>query len=131
MKITLPGGLKVNAEYHGFTHRTDQPEKQGGEGTAPSPFDLFLVSIGTCAGYYMAQFCNTRGIDTTGLSLDQSLEYNVKTKLIEKININVTLPDGFPEKYRSAILKAAASCTVKRHLENPPEIEVIHKGNQQ
>lgn len=124
MKITFPSGLKVNADYHGFIHKTDQPEKSGGSNTAPSPLDFFLVSIGTCAGYYMVQFCRSRNIDTEGLELNQSHKYNPVTKLIEKINLKVTLPFGFPEKYKNAILKAAEQCTVKRHLENPPEIEI-------
>ena len=124
MKITFPGGLKVNAEYHGFNHSTDQPIKSGGNESAPSPFDLFLVSIGTCAGYYMVQFCRSRDIDTEGMELNQSLRYNPEKKLIESIHISVTLPIDFPDKYRSAILKAAEQCTVKRHLENPPEIKI-------
>jgi len=126
MKITFSDGLKVDADYHGFIHKTDQPEKAGGDGTAPSPFDLFLASIGTCAGYYMVQFCRSRNIDTQGLELDQSLKYNIGTKLIEKIILKVTLPENFPEKYKSAINKAAAQCTVKRHLENPPQIEIAN-----
>jgi ribosomal protein S12 methylthiotransferase accessory factor len=52
MVVNFPGGKKVDAIYKGFTINTDQPEKGGGEGTAPSPFDLFLSSIGTCAGFY-------------------------------------------------------------------------------
>ncbi len=51
MQISLAGGKKVDARFKGFTIRTDQPESSGGENSAPSPFDLFLGSIGTCAGY--------------------------------------------------------------------------------
>ena len=51
IKVTFPGGLRVDAEYKGFVVKTDQPLKQGGEGTAPAPFDLFLVSIAACAGF--------------------------------------------------------------------------------
>ena len=48
LTVTFPGGKKVNAEFKGFTIKTDQPQTNGGDGTAPSPFDLFLASIGTC-----------------------------------------------------------------------------------
>ena len=60
MRITLPGGSRVQAEYHGFTIQTDQPEKYGGTGTAPAPFDYFLASLGTCAGFFIARFCQSR-----------------------------------------------------------------------
>jgi putative redox protein len=33
-------------------------------GSAPSPFDLFMLSIGTCAGYYVLTFLQQRGLST-------------------------------------------------------------------
>ena len=56
MKITFPGGKKVNAIYKDFIITTDQSKKEGGEGTSPEPFSLFLASIGTCTGIYILDF---------------------------------------------------------------------------
>jgi ribosomal protein S12 methylthiotransferase accessory factor len=125
MEITFPGGVAVEAQHAGMTIRTDQPEKAGGGGTAPSPFDLFLASIGTCAGFYALRFCQERQLPTEGLGLTMSWERSPETKLIEKIRIEITLPAGFPEKYRSAIVRAADQCTVKKHLATAPAIEVV------
>jgi len=50
MEVFFPGGKKVNSTYKGFTVKTDQAKNEGGDGTAPEPYDLFLASIGTCAG---------------------------------------------------------------------------------
>ena len=55
MKIYSGGGKQVLADYEGFTIRTDQPVKDGGEGSAPEPFSLFLASLGTCAGQFVAR----------------------------------------------------------------------------
>jgi uncharacterized OsmC-like protein len=52
MKIYFPGNKRVYANYGGFTIETDQPARGGGDDSAPAPFDLFLASIGTCAGIY-------------------------------------------------------------------------------
>jgi putative redox protein len=125
MKITFPGGLKVNAEYNGFIHKTDQPREGGGENSAPQPFDLFLVSLGTCAGIYVLSFCQKRGIDTAAIELRQSMEFDHQTHLISKINIEIILPATFPEKYRAAVVQAAQLCTVKKHLENPPKFSLF------
>jgi ribosomal protein S12 methylthiotransferase accessory factor len=125
MEITFPGGVAVEARHGNTTIRTDQPEKAGGTGTAPSPFDLFLASIGTCAGYYALRFCQERQLPTEGLAATMSWERNPETHLIERIRIELTLPAGFPEKYRTAILRAADQCTVKKHLAEPPAIEVV------
>jgi len=125
MTITFPGGKKVNAEYNGFTHRTDQPLQAGGEDTAPSPFDLFLASLGTCAGFFVLSFCQQRGIDTAGIELRQRVERDQRTHLIVKVDVEILLPASFPVKYRAAVVQAAQACTVKKHLQNPPQFNLF------
>ena len=134
IKITFPGGKKVNAEINGFIIHTDQPLKYGGEGSAPSPFEHFLASIGTCAGFYVLSFCDKRKISTEKIFLVQRLEYgkteNGKT-FIEKIVIEITVPPAFPEKYHKALIKVADQCTVKKTIMNPPKFEIktiVRKG---
>jgi len=125
MKITFPGGKKVDAEYNGFVHKTDQPQAGGGENSAPSPFELFLAALGTCAGFYVLSFCQQRGIDMAGIELRQSLERDAQTHLIGRVDIEIILPSTFPEKYRAAVVQAAQLCTVKKHLENPPRFHLF------
>jgi putative redox protein len=125
MKITFPGGKKVNAEYNGFSHKTDQPLAAGGENSAPSPFELFLAALGTCAGFYVLSFCQQRGITMEGIELRQIMEHDPQTHLIGQINIEIILPVSFPEKYRAAVVQAAQLCTVKKHLENPPKFNLF------
>jgi ribosomal protein S12 methylthiotransferase accessory factor len=122
--VTFPGNKKVNAEYKGFTIETDQPEHSGGDGAAPAPFDLFLASIGTCAGIYVVGFCQNRGISLEGSRIVQSMERDPEKKLITKITITVELPPGFPEKYTKALMRAVDQCTVKRHMVDAPEFEL-------
>ena len=125
MRITFHGGKKVYAEYNGFTHRTDQPLEAGGENAAPSPFELFLASLGTCAGFYVLSFCQGRGIETSGIELRQRMERDPRTHLIVRVDIEIILPATFPEKYRAAVVQAAQSCTVKKHLQAPPTFNVF------
>jgi putative redox protein len=125
VEIRFPGGVVVEARHNGFVIPTDQPAKDGGTNTAPSPFDLFLASLGTCAGYYALRFCQERGLSTDGLSLTLSTESDEARKRLSKIRIEIRLPDGFPEKYRAAILRAADQCSVKRHVVEAPAFEVV------
>ena len=133
-KITFPGGEKVNAEINGRIIPTDQPAEAGGEGSAPSPFEYFLASLGTCAGIYVLSFCQHRQIATEGLALTQRTEFvpaeDGKNKLA-KVTIEIDLPPGFPMKYRSAIAKAAQLCSVKKVLMDPPEFLVTTRIPQQ
>jgi ribosomal protein S12 methylthiotransferase accessory factor len=124
MMITFPGNKKVDSTYKGFTVHTDQPIAEGGENTAPEPFDLFLASVGTCAGIYVSSFCQERGIDTADLSLVLNFIQNPATSMIEKIDIQINLPAGFPQKYKSAVIRAADLCFVKKHLAAPPQFSI-------
>jgi ribosomal protein S12 methylthiotransferase accessory factor len=127
IEMRFPGGLAVDAEYKGFLVHTDQPVESGGGGTAPSPFDLFLASIGTCAGLFALQFCRQRGIDTGGLAVSLAGERG-EHGTISLLRLELRLPPSFPAKYREAIVRAVDQCTVKRHLMNPPAFEVLLTG---
>ncbi|HKA36842.1 MAG TPA: OsmC family protein [Thermoanaerobaculia bacterium] len=124
MEIRFPGGLEVEAVHGGFKIVTDQPTLQGGGGSAPTPFDLFLASIGTCAGLYALRFCEQRNLDSEGLGLELTAVKDTDGKRVAEIRIEITLPPSFPEKYREAILRAVNQCKVKRHILEPPRFEV-------
>ncbi len=124
MEIRFPGGKKVEAFFDDYTVITDQPVDDGGSGSAPSPFDLFLASIGTCTGFYVLSFCQRNNIPTDKMKLTAHFIRNPVTHLVENIHIGIHVPKNFPEKYKNAVVKAADVCTVKRHLEQPPQIEI-------
>ena len=124
IKVTFPGGKRVNAELDGYTVPTDQPLSAGGAGSAPAPFSYFLASIATCAGIYVLGFCQARDIPTLGLSLTQHHEWDEQTHRLKQVSIDITLPPGFPEKYRDAVRRAAELCAVKKAIAAPPEFVV-------
>jgi ribosomal protein S12 methylthiotransferase accessory factor len=130
MTIRFPGGMKVYADYAGLTIETDQSVPAGGDGSAPAPFDLFLASLGTCSAFYVLRFCQERGIEVDDIRIIQSWDRNPASRLIETISIKIQLPQGFPEKYRSAVVNAANVCAVKKHLDNPPIVNVVATPNK-
>ena len=130
MAIDFPGGTRVAAHFGGFTIETDLPAAAGGEGTAPTPFETFLASLGTCAGIYVLGFCRQRGIPVKGIRLIQRAEINAVTGLAEIISLDIQLPPDFPEGYKAAVIRAAEQCKVKKHFECPPESKVATSINQ-
>lgn len=124
MIIDFPGGLQVDAHFGPYTVSTDQPGPYG-RGSAPTPFATFLASIGTCAGIYVLSFCQQRGLSTEGIRIVQTMESNPLTGLVNKVLLDIQLPPSFPEKYKSAVIRAADQCAVKKHFENPPSFDVF------
>lgn len=124
MVIDFPGGARVDAHFGGFTVQTDQPPQGGGEGSAPTPFALFLASLGTCAGIYVLGFCRQRGLPSEGIRLVQTMGFSPETGKLASITLDIQVPPTFPVKYYEALVRAADQCAVKKQLANPPAIEV-------
>ena len=124
MEIGFSGKLRVDAAFRDFVVKTDQPEKHGGDNSAPSPFELFLASLATCAGFYVKAFCMERGISTDGMRIIQEVEPGSQRGLLNKVKLEILVPQDFPEQYKSALINAANICTVKKVIQNPPEFEI-------
>ena len=124
MVIRFPGGAKVDAHSGDMVIQTDQPVQAGGEGSAPSPFDLFLASMGTCAGIYVVSFLQKRGLPTEDVQIREVIDRDPETHMVSSVALHIDLPEGFPKKYQRALVKAAELCAVKKHLENPPAMSV-------
>jgi len=120
MIIDFPGGSRVDAHFDNFTVSTDQPPAA----SAPMPFEIFLASIGTCAGIYVLGFCKQRNLPTEGIQIVQRSHTNPATGMVETIDIEIQIPATFPEKYRDSLIRSAELCKVKKHMEQPPKFNV-------
>lgn len=127
MVIDFPGGARVDAHFDGFTVSTDQPPAGGGEGTAPTPFAVFLASIGACAGIYVLGFCRQRNLPVEGIRIAQRVHRDPMTGMVGQIDLEIQVPPAFPEKYHESLVRSASMCTVKKHLEHPPSFNVTTK----
>ena len=126
MVIDFPGGARVDASFGPYTVMTDQPPQGGGEGSAPTPFAVFLSSLGTCAGIYVLGFCKQRGLSTDGIRIVQrAIPDPVNRGMVGTIQLEIQVPLEFPEKYRSALIRSAEQCAVKKHMENPQEFDIL------
>ena len=125
--IDFPGGARVDAHYGLHTIQTDQPLAGGGRGESPTPFALFLASMGTCAGIYVLGFCQQRNLPTEGIRIVQRAHRDMRTGMIGQVDLEIQIPPSFPEKYRPSLIRSAQLCAVKKHLENPPDFEIITK----
>jgi ribosomal protein S12 methylthiotransferase accessory factor len=125
MIIGFPGGARVDAQFGGLEVKTDQPPIGGGEGSAPTPFAVFLASIGTCAGIFVLGFCKQRGLPVEGIQIVQRMHSSPTSHgLMERIELEIQVPASFPEKYHKALVRSADQCLVKRHFENPPQFDI-------
>jgi putative redox protein len=123
MIIDFPGGSRVDAHFGNHSVPTDQPPMA----SAPTPFEVFLSSIGTCAGIYVLGFCQQRHLPTQGIRLIERIHSNPATGMVDQIDLEIEVPPTFPEKYREALIRAADLCKVKKTFEYPPHFEITTK----
>ena len=69
--MKLEGGKRVATRVGDHLIMTDQPVKYGGEDSAPAPYDLFVASIATCAGFYVQSYCENKGIDLSLIHISE------------------------------------------------------------
>jgi len=125
MVVDFPGGDRVDAHFGPYTVLTDQPNARGENGSAPTPFALFLASIATCAGIYVLGFCRQRNLPTEGMRIIQRSHKNPLTGMVESVDLEIQIPAGFPEKYLPSLVRSAELCAVKKHIEKPPEFKIF------
>ncbi len=125
MLIDFPGGDRVDAHFGPYSVMTDQPGPNGEPGSAPTPFNLFLASIATCAGIYVLGFCKQRNLPTDGIRIIQRSDRNRLTGMVENVEIEIQVPPEFPDKYLPSLVRTAELCAVKKHIETPPEFKVV------
>jgi ribosomal protein S12 methylthiotransferase accessory factor len=95
MIIDFPGGSCVDAHFGSFTVATDQPPIA----SAPSPIEVFLSSIGTCAGIYVLGFCRQRNLPTEGIRIVEKINHSQITGMVETIGLEIQVPPEFPVRY--------------------------------
>lgn len=122
--VSFGEGMRVDARFRDHVVHTDQPKHVGGDDSAPSPLELFLTSLATCAGLYVLRFCQQRNISTEGMSIVQVCDRDPDTTMFTRVGIEIRLPADFPPQYKEAVVRAANHCAVKKHLQHPPQIEV-------
>jgi len=124
MEVTFDGGKVITAHINGHDIRTDQPVAAGGQNSAPTPFELFMASLGTCAGIFVKSFCDQRQLPADGIKIIQHADYDQQTGLPSNISIDIQVPADFPEKYIPSLINVADLCKVKKTIVAQPKMIV-------
>lgn len=126
--VTFGQGLQVNAQVGDHSIHTDQPVANGGTDSAPSPYDLFLASIASCAGFYVLRFCQSRGLPIDGIRIVQRVHNDPEAKVLSRVDLTIETPPDFPAKYGDAIVRVVEGCSVKRAIRALPDITCAWNG---
>jgi ribosomal protein S12 methylthiotransferase accessory factor len=129
IKVNFLDKLRLEAKFDDFTVIADQPIRYKGDGSAPSPFDYFLVSSALCAAYFVKLYCETRNISTENIRLSQNNIVDPENRYQQIFKIQVELPPDILEVDRRGILRSIERCTVKKVVQEGPEFVIEEVDN--
>ena len=108
----------------------DVPDVMGGSDRGPQPPQLFIASLGSCIGAFVAQYCEKNGIDDEGMTVEMSFEKAPDPTRLINLKAQVLLPKADCSKRIRAIKRVAEHCPVHATINTMEnlEIEILGEG---
>lgn len=122
LRVTCEGGKRFAAEVRGHRIESDQTAKGGGEDSAPTPFDIFVGSLGMCMLLFATLYVERHGLSTEGLALDIEFEMARNPNRLGKVHGILHVPGADLGQRREALLRAALACPVHHSLREDTEV---------
>ncbi len=131
MEITVEhlGAMQFEIKTRGHIIVGDQPLENGGFDEGMTPPELLLASLGSCAGYYAAQYLRKNKLATEGTRIRVSCE-KVKDPMPRMTNfvIELNTPVELTEEHRQGVEEEVEHCVVHNTLLHPPKITLKIEG---
>jgi len=116
--------MKFAAAVRGHEVLCDQPPANGGNDEGLTPPEFLLASLGTCAGFYAAQYLKNHGLPQDGLEVDVTAEKIPAPARLGRFRVDVHVP-GLAAEHEAALLRSVNACLIKNTLAQPPVIETV------
>jgi putative redox protein len=123
VEILHSGEVKFEAVARGHRVICDQPPSNGGLDSGMTPPEFLLVSLGTCAGYYAAQYLKARKLPTEGLRIKVVADKASQPARLARFQIDVTAPE-MDAQHLAGMLRAVKACLIHNTLVNVPAIDI-------
>jgi uncharacterized OsmC-like protein len=104
---------------------TDVPESMGGKNRGLTPPQLFIISLGSCVGAFIAKYADQHSLNAAGMTVDVAFDKSEHPARLANIKVTVNLPEtDCSEKCRQkALLKVAEHCPVHETIETIGKID--------
>lgn len=118
------GNMLFETEVGDQTVVCDVTPNMGGKGRAPTPPDLFVVSLGACIAAFVAHYCEQHDIDARDMSVETTYDKVDHPAHLTNLKVDVKIPFGECEDREAAIARVAEHCTVHETLLRLSSVEI-------
>lgn len=113
---SIPGSLRQDVLIDG-QHRvfTDEPERLGGEGSAPAPHELLPAAVAACVATSMEMYARTKGWELGDVWVDA--DYDTRSEP-RRCTVTISVGADLTAEQIARLEKVARACPVRRSLED-------------
>jgi len=127
MEVTVEhlGSVQFQIKARNHSVVSDQPTEQGGYDEGMTPPELLLASLGSCAGFYAAQYLRKHKLVSEGTRVSVTCE-KVKDPVARMDNFKIVVesPVELNPEHRKGVHEAVEHCLVHNTLLHPPKISL-------
>lgn len=114
--------FEISARQHSIS--CDQPPENGGFDEGMTPPELLLASLGSCAGFYAAQYLRKHKLATEGTRVRVTADKLKNPARIDNFRIEVETPVALSDQHRAGVEASVHSCLIHNTLLHPPQIAI-------
>ncbi len=126
MEVTVEhlGALQFEIKARQHTILTDQPPENGGHDEGMTPPELLLASLGSCAGFYAAQYLRKHKLAVEGTRVRVTADKLKDPARIDNFRIEVEAPTALTEQQRAGVEDAVHHCLIHNTLLQAPSMTI-------
>lgn len=122
------GDMLFETTAGNHTVTIDVPDTMGGSDRGIQPPQLFIASLGSCIGAFVAQYAERAGMDTSGMTVDLHFDKAPDPTRLVNLKATVKLPNADCSQRINAMQKVAEHCPVHATIRTMEELEIEFLG---
>jgi len=126
MEVTVEhlGAVQFEVKARNHTILCDQPAENFGHDEGMTPPELLLASVGSCAGFYAAQYLRKHKLATEGTRVRVTADKVKDPARVDNFRIESETTVELTEQQRAGVEESVHHCLIKNTLLHPPKIAI-------
>jgi putative redox protein len=115
----VPGTLRQDIDIDGLHHLiTDEPERLGGDGSAPSPHELLSAALAACISTHLVMYARTKRWELGEVSVHVDYDHRSNPR---RFTVDIRLGAELTCDQLDRLYKVAVTCPVRKALQGGAE----------
>lgn len=124
LRVTWQGDDRFDVKIRDHMVTVDQPAAVGGADGGPTPTELFVGSLASCAAFYARRYLWRHDIDARGFEVRATYRMGTRPARVAAVDMEIHLAADLSEKRRAGLLAQAAHCTVHNTMTRTPDLAI-------